>query len=153
MLSESALCRLRHHTWPGNVRELRSILIRVVFNSEKAELTAADIDREILGHGVSSEFDVFTRMRESGFKLKTRLHLIEKAFIEDALSETEGVQSRAAELLGVAPQTLGKHVRRLKISAGKGHSTSPSFGNGRNLRGKLVAAFDGNQIAIPTMLR
>jgi DNA-binding NtrC family response regulator len=89
--------------------------MRAVFNSAKPELSAADIDREIVSLGAQTPFDIFSRIREPGFKLDQRLDSIQKFFVEAALSETGGNQRTAAELLGMNYQTLNKRVHGLKI--------------------------------------
>ena len=114
-LSDGALRHLRKYEWPGNVRELRSILWRAVFNSAKPELSAADIDREIVTLRAQTPIDIFSRMREPGFKLDERLDLIQKFYIEGALNETGGNQREAAKLLRINYQTLYKRIHRLGI--------------------------------------
>lgn len=59
--------------------------------------------------------NVFSRVREPGFKLKDRLRAMAQALIEDALRETDGNQRKAAELLGENYTTLNRKAHALGI--------------------------------------
>jgi len=50
---------------------------------------------------------------------RRRLARIEKAFILDALRETNGVQSKAAKLLGINERSLWHRVKKLGIAITK----------------------------------
>lgn len=114
-LSEVALRRLRNYHWPGNVRELNAVLTRAVIMATGSRLEHIDIEQAIAEMSSGEPRSPFSRTREPGFRLDDRLDLMQKAFIEDALAEVSGNQSKAAELLGVNYQTLNKRVHRLKI--------------------------------------
>ncbi len=116
-LSAAAMRRLKQHDWPGNVRELKAVLTRTLIMSADPELSRADIDVQLLHPEAQKVFNTFSRMREPDFRLDERLHLIETAFIEDALHEAGENQRKAAELLGINYQTLYKRIQRLKILA------------------------------------
>ena len=53
-----------------------------------------------------------SRFRGEDFKLKVRLEQIERVFVEDAMNETSGIQTQAAELLGISQQALNKKLRK-----------------------------------------
>jgi transcriptional regulator with PAS, ATPase and Fis domain len=114
-LSAAATRRLKQNSWPGNVRELNAVLTRAVIMSKDLELGRQDIE-EVIAEVISDEkHDVFSRVREPGFKLEDRLRQIEKAFIEDVLQDTDGNQRKAAEILGVHAATLNKKIHSLEI--------------------------------------
>ena len=100
----------------ANVRELHEVLSRALIMSATADVSRQEIDEEILQIERKPRSDVFSRTRESGFALSKRLERIERAFIEDALEETDGVQKKAAKLLGVNESTLSPKIKRLGIT-------------------------------------
>ncbi len=85
--------------------------------SSDPELNTMDIDREILDLNQETKSDIFSKTRESGFKLDDRLRQIQKDFIVRALDEVNGNQTQAAKLLGINYQTLNKRVANLGIQA------------------------------------
>lgn len=116
VLSSGALRRLRQHDWRGNVRELHAVLSRALIMSATAEVSRQEIDEEILQIERKLKSDVLSRTREAGFVLCKRLEQIERAFIKDVLEEAEGVQTKAAKLLGDKPSTLNQRIKRLGIA-------------------------------------
>ena len=114
-LSRGAMRRLQQHEWRGNVRELYSVLARTLIMSVTPDVGREEIDQEILQIRRTRP-DVFSPTREKGFMLKKRLEQIEKAFIETALEEADGVQREAAKLLDDNPSTLNQRIKRLGIS-------------------------------------
>jgi DNA-binding NtrC family response regulator len=47
--------------------------------------------------------------------LDERLKRIEKTIIQDALQQTQGIQVRAAELLGIQVRSLWHRIKKLEI--------------------------------------
>ena len=103
--SAAALDRLKSYPWPGNVRELENVIERAV------ALEVSDrIQPEALGdlclEGRPS-VGLFGRkipdaIPPSGFNLEQHLQDIERTHIERALKQADGVQVRAADLLGLS---------------------------------------------------
>jgi len=118
-LSDAAHRRLRGYHWPGNVRELNAVLTRAVVMATGTRLEHVDVDQAIAEMASDDLGTPFSRTREPGFGLDARLDMMQKAFIEDALGEVGGNQSKAAYLLGINYQTLNKRIHRLKIRAVK----------------------------------
>jgi DNA-binding NtrC family response regulator len=116
-LSEAAVRRLKQHDWPGNVRELKGVISRAFIMSSNDEVTKADIDQEMLQFETGKMGNILSRVGDPNFNLRERLRLIEKKFVEDALTEVDGVQIKAAELLGDNYQTFNKRIHRLGIAA------------------------------------
>jgi DNA-binding NtrC family response regulator len=51
--------------------------------------------------------------------LNERIRMIEKTLIEDALQQSQGVQIRAAELLGIQVRSLWHRVKKLDIDVSR----------------------------------
>lgn len=93
--SAEALGRLIEYDWRGNVRELQNLVERVVALSDGGTLVSVeDLPLE----------NSFHNMIKTG--LKEALAEFEKRYIKNALTETGGNQTKAAELLGVHRTTL-----------------------------------------------
>lgn len=96
---------LLNHDWPGNVRELRNRIQRAALVSRRPFLTPRDLD---LGEG---------RRSWSGAE-PDRLDT-EKEQIQQALKQTAGNVSQAAEQLGMSRQALYRRMRRHGIVWGR----------------------------------
>ena len=109
-LSVEALQGLLAYDWPGNVRELKNVMERAVVlacgspiaPAHLRGLLAADADRDACASGQGDGLDA----RVAGY---------ERALIEAALSRTDGVQARAAVLLGIKERSLWHRVKKLGI--------------------------------------
>jgi two-component system response regulator PilR (NtrC family) len=103
--SPEALERLKSYPWPGNVRELENAIERAV---------ALEVSDRIQPDALGAPFldgrpavGLFARktseaLPATGFNLEQRLQDIERTHIERALKQAEGVQVRAADLLGLS---------------------------------------------------
>ena len=98
-VSKEALDRLVKHDYPGNVRELENLVHRAVVLSRGPLLTTADLPlnvRELRVEAAADEPATFTG----------RVEAFEKGLIREALERAEGVQTRAARLLGMSERHL-----------------------------------------------
>jgi two-component system response regulator PilR (NtrC family) len=95
---------LIEYAWPGNVRELENVIERAV-----ALETSDRVRVETLGDLRRGQPASFTTARPgdsalppAGFNLEQHLQEIERNHVERALRQADGVQTRAAELLGLS---------------------------------------------------
>jgi formate hydrogenlyase transcriptional activator len=98
------------YDWPGNIRELQNVVERAVILSEGETFF---VDESWLTRAIPN------LAAASSALLSTELAEREKAMIENALRETEGLISGptgAAAKLGVPRQTLESKIRKLGIS-------------------------------------
>jgi len=101
------LCR---YDWPGNVRELRNVVERML-------VLHAD-QRRILPEFLPQEFQNHHRRganEPNRPKLAEAVSNYERKLIEDALREAQGVQTRAAQLLGTTRRILKYRMEKLEI--------------------------------------
>lgn len=112
-LHPRALKRLCGYNWPGNVRELNNVLTQAAVFAPTPEISCADVDSAIASFKRTTDDPVFSRSRGDEFDLATRLSKIERAFIQDALQETDGKQSKAAKLLGISQQLINKKLKNM----------------------------------------
>lgn len=110
---------------PGNAREVENIVRRALLHNEgSSPLDIRDLpsdvwqliarDEETSPPNVSPMDAAFTDARPTvrDWNLARSLAAHERFLVESALRETEGNQSRAAQLLGVTPRSVYNMIRR-----------------------------------------
>jgi Nif-specific regulatory protein len=100
-LSAAALHRLREYGWPGNVRQLRAVL----------ENAVVMCDGDTIGEGNLWLADAAS----SDLPLSLNLDEVTAWAVRRALERTQGNVTRAAELLGVARETLRTMMKKFRI--------------------------------------
>jgi two-component system response regulator PilR (NtrC family) len=99
-VSRDTLAILERYHWPGNIRELENVVERAIVlgNTETLEPEALPpmltVARDTQDMGIE--------IPAGGVDLEETLDRIERRYIQLALERTEGVQTRAAELLKVS---------------------------------------------------
>ena len=101
--SPFAVRLMRAYDWPGNVRELMSVVESSAIRADGGRVEAQHLPPEIRGdHGGQEETD----------RYRTELSPEEEQeAIRAALDETDGVKSRAAEMLGMSRTTLWRKMK------------------------------------------
>jgi transcriptional regulator with PAS, ATPase and Fis domain len=122
-VTPAAMKALLDHDWPGNVRELENVLERAL----------------VLGHGVIDLDQLPDAVRRSvpraaafpaeGLNFKDAVGTYERALLAAALSRANGVQKRAAELLGLKPTTLNEMLKRHAMLPRDAKETEPEAAN------------------------
>ena len=102
--AEAALCA---YPWPGNVRELENVIERAVALESGSQIQLATLPDNLRsgrpatpvggpgGIGLAAD-------AEPGFNLERHLQDIERSHLERALERSGGVQTRAADVLGLS---------------------------------------------------
>ena len=101
--TKDVIARMRNYPWPGNVRELENEVERAVALAYSDTITLSDLS-EPLQCGLESS-------AASGSLLKKS----EKALIEQALRDSKGNKTQAAERLGMSREGLRKKLKRLGL--------------------------------------
>jgi two-component system response regulator PilR (NtrC family) len=112
-LTAEALQCLLDHPWPGNVRELENAIERAVVLTSAGKIDAAQLPDSVRGGGGPLPGPGLPE----GVSLSKALERYEKNLLQRTLQRAGGVQKRAAEILGVKPQTLHEKMKRLGIKA------------------------------------
>src|SRR6187401_482768 len=129
-----ALAALQQYQWPGNVRELQNYVERSVVMAPGDELTvdllpsAVTTGRTPRAIGVALDFDALAEelvhlgMGEAGNEagdVHSRIvDRVEREVISQVLTECEGVQIKAASLLGINRNTLHKKLKQYGLGNG-----------------------------------
>ena len=125
IVTPEALALLERYHWPGNIRELENVIERAIVLGGGATLGVEALPPDLAVPRESS--DVPLQLPESGLDLEATLERIEQRYIEQALARTGGVQTRAAELLGISfRQFRYKLQKLLRPARAASRSASPS---------------------------
>jgi DNA-binding NtrC family response regulator len=108
--SEAAMGVLMNYDYHGNVRELQNLIERVVVLKKKGIIDLEDLPDKIYlaEEQEQSHFDI-----QKGYD--TLVSNFEKNLILQALQETKGVKSKAAQVLSLNRTTLIEKMKRLGI--------------------------------------
>ena len=109
-IGNNTMAKLMAYPWPGNVRELKSAFEYAFVTCQGGIIQPAHLPPAIGGAEAPVVKPVVKSLNKEEIK---RIELIE------ALEQTNGNQSRAAELLGVTRVTVWNRMRRLGVQYAK----------------------------------
>ncbi|MBN2105710.1 sigma-54-dependent Fis family transcriptional regulator [bacterium] len=105
-ISKEALDILMKYDYPGNVRELENIIHRAVVMTREDMIITQDLSPAVLGQKEKP------RSVQSSDDLISQVENLEHRLIRDALSSSEGNQSRAARSLGISERHLRYKLKK-----------------------------------------
>lgn len=121
-LSDASLNTLERYYWPGNVRELANLIERlfILYPNQTVQ------PEQLPEHFFSSKRDdknmtilttssTETPILRTAFDLKEHLTQVELTFINEALSQSNGVVAKAAKRLGLRRTTLVEKMKKYGI--------------------------------------
>lgn len=106
--------RLLDAPWRGNVRELENVIERAVVLASGPEI-GLDLLPESLRRSALPAVPSAADLLEGEFSFYETMERFEREIIQETLRRTNGVQRRAAALLGLKATTLNEKIKRLKI--------------------------------------
>ncbi|OPY77040.1 MAG: Transcriptional regulatory protein ZraR [Syntrophorhabdus sp. PtaU1.Bin058] len=110
--TEESIKALLDYHYPGNVRELQNIVERMAVLKRNGYIDLEDLP-EKLYNTESKEVEKTPLNMEKGYD--TLVSEFEKTLIMKALQETQGVKSKAAQVLNINRTTLIEKMKRLGI--------------------------------------
>lgn len=114
-LHADALGALRAFDWPGNVRQLENTIERAVALETSPELHV-DIDSERpRARAAAASSNGHPSVPSDGLDFEKYVAEIERSLIEQALQQSGGVQTRAAELLKVSYRSFRHLLKKYEI--------------------------------------
>ncbi len=124
-----ALEILKNYSWPGNVRELENTIKRAAITAKSDLILAEDIrlqegNTSIPKAESSNLQEIAQAIFQCILKAKVKnqqgeiMNDVEKELIKLALTQTQGNQLKAAQLLGMNRATLRKKIENYKLSKG-----------------------------------
>ncbi|HWO42210.1 MAG TPA: sigma-54 dependent transcriptional regulator, partial [Candidatus Eisenbacteria bacterium] len=131
-ISSGALMQLMNYSYPGNVRELENIIEHAVAVTAKNILTEEDLPPHVRGVPVTDELDLFEKTAPGGadaffgkgLSLDDELAMHEKCILLGALKRANGVQKRAAEILGINYRSLRHRLEKYGMLSSKSYGTA-----------------------------
>ena len=131
-ISTGALMHLMNYAYPGNVRELENIIEHAVAVTSKNIIGEEDLPQHIKGLPISDEVDLFEKTApggadmffSKGLSLDVELETHEKCILLGALKRANGVQKRAAEILGINYRSLRHRLEKYDLLNSKSESPS-----------------------------
>jgi two-component system, NtrC family, response regulator PilR len=127
-VSSEALMELMSYGYPGNIRELENIIEHSVAVTGKNVITEDDLPSYIRGVPLSEEVKLFEKTAPGGtdtffnraVSLDEELATHEKCLLLGALKRANGVQKRAAELLGINYRSFRHRLEKYSLLGMKG---------------------------------
>jgi two-component system, NtrC family, response regulator PilR len=134
-ISSSALMHLLTHHYPGNVRELENIIEHAVTVTNKNILTDDDLPAYINANPLAEDCHIIETIPpdeanvffEKGLSLDAELETHEKCILLAALKRANGVQKRAAEILGINYRSFRHRLEKYGMSGSRGNSLPDEF--------------------------
>jgi len=114
-ISPDAVRKLQAYAWPGNIRELENAIERAVALETGQLVEASSLPEHVQvvegpgGNGAESP------LPESGFDLERHVADIEREYIAEALRQSGGVKSRAADLLGMSFRSFRYYMKKYNL--------------------------------------
>jgi two-component system response regulator PilR (NtrC family) len=115
-ISIEAMKMLEGYDWPGNVRELENVIERALALSRSETITTRDLPVQLLTHRKGAE-DLVT-LPEEGLELEAYLESIRAQLMVQALERAGGVQTQAAEILGMSFRSFRYYAKKAGLKGG-----------------------------------
>jgi two-component system NtrC family response regulator len=112
-VSKEARDLLLRYDYPGNVRELENIIERSIVLTRRETITVNDLPFQV--RDAADEAKLHPGVE--GTPLNVRLSQIERDLITQALEKHRGVQTRAAQSLGLSERVLRYKIRKYGLSS------------------------------------
>jgi two-component system response regulator PilR (NtrC family) len=115
-IAPEAMTRLESYDWPGNVRELENTMERAVALETGTQISLRVLPERIAGYvsptvGISSASTAADFPAE-GLDFEQQIAQTEKRFLEMALEKSEGVRTRAADLLKISYRSFRHYAKK-----------------------------------------
>ena len=115
-ISSDAIRLMESYPWPGNVRELENAIERAVALEKGEEIVPDSLpERVVHGVDVKSNQSILTQLPEEGMDLERHIQQIERGLLEAALVRSNGVRTRAADLLQMSYRSFRHYAKKYGV--------------------------------------
>src|SRR5580765_1891979 len=115
-----AMRKLEAYDWPGNVRELENTMERAVALETSNEISLRVLPDRIAGYsntpGLSSGPGAAATFPEGGVDFEKEIADTERRYLLAALEKSDGVRTRAAELLKISYRSFRHYAKKHNVS-------------------------------------
>jgi two-component system response regulator PilR (NtrC family) len=114
-ISPEAMSRLELYDWPGNVRELENTLERAVALEAGREITLRVLPDRIAGYasgGPTPGTPGGSEFPAAGLDFEREIADAERRYLQAALENSEGVRTRAADLLKISYRSFRHYAKK-----------------------------------------
>jgi two-component system response regulator PilR (NtrC family) len=114
-ISPEAMSRLESYDWPGNVRELENTLERAVALEAGREITLRVLPDRIAGYASGGSIPggtEATAFPTEGLDFEKEIADAERRYLQAALDNSEGVRTRAADLLKISYRSFRHYAKK-----------------------------------------
>ena len=118
-ISVDAMRVLERYDWPGNVRELENAIERVLALSASETIEVGDLPPNLSREQPQSDA---IALPADGIDLEAYLDKVRNQLMADALERTGGVQTQAAELLGMSFRSFRYYAKKAGLKGRKDDS-------------------------------
>ena len=119
-ISVEAIKMLEGYDWPGNVRELENIVERAIALSANDPITTRDLPVHLLSR--RRDRSTHIELPEEGLDLEAHLEEVRARLMEQALERTGGVQTQAAELVGMSFRSFRYYAKKANLTGSEEES-------------------------------
>jgi len=109
-ISQQAIEALEKYNWPGNIRELENLIERAIVLCDGDEIRLQDFPILLENGGQN-----MLSLPSENLALNIVLENLEQQLIKRAMEKTDGVKTRAAEMLGIKTSVLYYKLDKYKI--------------------------------------
>ncbi len=118
-ISPQAMTRLESYDWPGNVRELENTIERAVALESGPEISVTVLPERISTPkgeaAVSADHSHGADFPQEGVDFEAVIAGTEKRYLQAALEKSEGVRTRAAELLKISYRSFRHYAKKHEL--------------------------------------
>jgi two-component system response regulator PilR (NtrC family) len=114
-ISSEAMRCLERYDWPGNIRELENVLERAVALEQTPIILPENLPAAVRNQ-VPQNGTRMLPLPEAGFDLEQHVQEIERDYIAQALKKANGVQVRAAEILGMSFRSFRYYAKKYNLT-------------------------------------
>ena len=115
-ISKAALECLENYSWPGNVRQLENVIERAVALEASDQIQSESLPVEVRS-GASSREELDVVLPDSGVDLEEHLEDLRRRYMLEAMDRSGGVQTRAAELLGMTFRSFRYFAKKYDLTS------------------------------------
>ncbi len=113
-IEQDAMNLLEAYKWPGNVRELENIIERALALASSAAIGIQDVPTYV--STPSRRTESWVELPTEGMDLEVHLESLRRALMAQALDRCGGVQTKAAELLGISFRSFRYYAKKVGLT-------------------------------------